>query len=257
MKKKNTFVKKAAPWTIPLLIIFSWQGLSSLDLISERFLSSPAAILSAAYELTADGSLLRDVAVSLRRVLWGFFIGGSIGFLFGLFNGISKLSEALFDSTIQMVRNIPHLALIPLVILWFGIDEAAKIFLVALGTFFPIYINTYHGIRNVDASLVEMARVYELKGFALFRHVILQGALPSIFVGLRYAIGIAWITLIVAETIAAGSGIGYMAMTAREFMQLDIVLLSIILYALLGKLSDLIAKWCEQRFLRWNKVYQQ
>lgn len=104
---------------------------------------------------------------------------------------------------------------------------------------------------------MEMARVYELKGFALFRHVILPGALPSIFVGLRYAIGIAWITLIVAETIAAGSGIGYMAMTAREFMQLDIVLLSIILYALLGKLSDLIAKWCEQRFLRWNKVYQQ
>lgn len=257
MTGKNVIVKKVAPWTIPLLIISSWQWLSSVGLISERFLSSPVDIVLAAYQLIVDGSLLKDVAVSLRRVIWGFLIGGGIGFLFGLINGISKISEALFDSTIQMVRNIPHLALIPLVILWFGIDEEAKIFLVALGTFFPIYINTYHGIRNVDASLVEMARVYELKGFALFWHVILPGALPSIFVGLRYAIGIAWITLIVAETIAAGSGIGYMAMTAREFMQLDVVLLSIILYALLGKLSDLIAKWCEKRFLRWNKVYQQ
>ena len=118
-----------------------------------------------------------------------------------------------------MVRNIPHLALIPLVILWFGIEEEAKLFLVALGVFFPIYANTLHGVRSVDPQLVEMARSYGMTRFELFRRVILPGAVPSIFVGLRYALGVMWLTLIVAETIAAQSGVGYMAMQAREFMR--------------------------------------
>ena len=139
-----------------------------------------------------------------------------------------------------MVRNIPHLALIPLVILWFGIDEEAKIFLVALGVFFPIYINTQHGIRTVDPQLVEMGRTYGMSPAVLFRRVIFPGALPSIFVGLRYALGIMWLTLIVAETIAASSGIGYMAMQAREFLLVDVVVLSILIYALLGKLADML-----------------
>jgi len=136
-----------------------------------------------------------------------------------------------------MIRNVPHLALIPLVILWFGIDETAKIFLVALGTLFPIYLNTYHGIRNVDPALVEMARSYGLSGFSLFRQVILPGALPSILVGVRFALGFMWLTLIVAETISASSGIGYLAMNAREFLQTDVVVLAIVMYAILGKLA--------------------
>ena len=145
-----------------------------------------------------------------------------------------------------MLRNIPHLALIPLVILWFGIGEEAKLFLVALGVFFPIYLNTLHGVRNVDPQLIEMGRVYGMSGWTLFRKVILPGALPSIFVGLRYALGIMWLTLIVAETIAASSGIGYMAMQAREFMLTDVVVLSILIYALLGKLADSLARLLER-----------
>ena len=125
-----------------------------------------------------------------------------------------------------MVRNMPHLALIPLVILWFGIEEEAKLFLVALGVFFPIYVNTLHGIRSVDPQLIEMGRIYGMSPRQLFWRVILPGALPSIFVGLRYALGIMWLTLIVAETIAASSGIGYMAMQAREFMLVDVVVLA-------------------------------
>ena len=125
-----------------------------------------------------------------------------------------------------MVRNIPHLALIPLVILWFGIDESAKLFLVALGVFFPIYLNTLHGIRTVDPQLIEMGRIYGMTDGELFRRVIFPGALPSIFVGVRFALGIMWLTLIVAETIAASSGLGYMAMQAREFMLIDVVVLS-------------------------------
>jgi sulfonate transport system permease protein len=151
---------------------------------------------------------------------------------------------------------VPHLALIPLVILWFGIDESAKIFLVALGTLFPIYLNTYHGIRNVDPALVEMARSYGLSGFSLFWQVILPGALPSILVGVRFALGFMWLTLIVAETISASSGIGYLAMNAREFLQTDVVVLAILMYAVLGKLADLAARGLERVWLRWHPAYQ-
>jgi ABC-type nitrate/sulfonate/bicarbonate transport system permease component len=176
----------------------------------------------------------------------GFAIGGSIGLVLGLISGLSRWGERLLDTSIQMLRNVPHLALIPLVILWFGIDESAKIFLVALGTLFPIYINTWHGIRNIDRGLVEMARSYGLSGFALFRHVILPGALPSIMVGVRFALGLMWLTLIVAETISANAGIGYLAMNAREFLQTDVVVVAIILYAILGKLADVSAQLLER-----------
>ena len=137
-----------------------------------------------------------------------------------------------------MLRTIPNLALIPLVILWFGIGEEAKLFLTALGVFFPIYLNTLHGVRNVDPQLIEMGRVYGMSGWTLFRKVIFPGALPSIFVGLRFSLGIMWLTLIVAETMAASSGIGHMANSAREFMMTDVVILALVIYALLGKLAD-------------------
>jgi sulfonate transport system permease protein len=135
---------------------------------------------------------------------------------------------------------------------WFGIGEEAKLFLVSLGVFFPVYLNTFHGIRSVDPGLIEMGKVYGLSRWSLYKDIILPGALPSILVGIRYALGIMWLTLIVAETVAADAGIGYMAMNAREFMQMDVIVLSILLYALLGKLSDTIAKWLERRWLRWN-----
>ena len=183
------------------------------------------------------------------------FDGGSLGLILGLISGLSRWGERLLDTSIQMLRNVPHLALIPLVILWFGIDESAKIFLVALGTLFPIYINTWHGIRNIDRGLVEMARSYGLSGIPLFIHVILPGALPSIMVGVRFALGLMWLTLIVAETISANSGIGYLAMNAREFLQTDVVVVAIILYALLGKLADVSAQLLERLWLRWNPAY--
>ena len=152
---------------------------------------------------------------------------------------------------------IPHLALVPLVVLWFGIDEAAKLFLVAVGVFFPIYYNTYHGIRTIDAGLIEMARLQGVGGAALFRHVILPGAAASILVGVRYALGIMWLTLIVAETIAGNAGIGFMTMNAREFVQTDVVLLGILLYAVLGKLIDMAARSTERRWLAWHPSFSK
>jgi sulfonate transport system permease protein len=225
--------------------------------MARRILPAPTDVWLAARHLQQTGELWQDIGTSAERATDGFLVGGSIGFVLGLLTGMSRLFESLLDSSVQMVRTIPHLAIIPLVILWFGIGEQAKLFLVAFGTMFPIYINTYHGIRTVDTGLIEMGRVYRLSRLALFFQVILPGALPSILVGVRYALGVTWLTLIVAETLAGDSGIGYMAMNAREFLQMDVVVLSIVLYAALGKLADLLAKALEHRLLRWHPSYQQ
>jgi len=244
-------------WVVPLGIILVWQGAASAGLLSTRVLPAPSEVIAAGWRLLLNGELVRNMWVSFWRAMVGFAIGGGIGFAFGLANGLSDRCEKVFDSTLQMVRNIPHLALIPLVILWFGIDETAKIFLVALGVFFPIYINTQHGIRTVDPQLVEMGRIYGMTPLELFWRVILPGALPSIFVGIRFGLGIMWLTLIVAETIAASSGIGYMAMQAREFLLVDVVVLSILIYALLGKAADSVARLLERLCLRWHPAFQR
>ena len=243
-------------WGVPVLLVVAWELASRLGGIPESVLPAPSAVAAAFLRVAQSGELVDNILVSFWRAGLGFLIGGAIGFSFGLANGLSRLSEALTDTTFQMIRNVPHLALIPLVILWFGIDESAKLFLVALGVFFPIYLNTLHGIRSVDPQLIEMGRTYGMRPATLFARVILPGALPSIFVGLRYALGIMWLTLIVAETIAASSGIGYMAMQAREFMMIDVVVLSILIYALLGKVADVSARWMERRTLSWNPVFQ-
>jgi sulfonate transport system permease protein len=247
----------AAGWLLPAAIIAGWEAASRAGLIPANVLPAPSAVAEAFWRLTVSGELIRNIGVSTLRALSGFAIGGSVGFALGLANGLSALSRGLTDTTLQMIRNIPHLALIPLVILWFGIDESAKLFLVALGVFFPIYLNTLHGIRTVDPQLIEMGRIYGMTDGELFRRVIFPGALPSIFVGIRFALGIMWLTLIVAETIAASSGLGYMAMQAREFMLIDVVVLSILIYALLGKLADSASRVLERATLSWHPAFQK
>ena len=249
-------LEKLVPWGVPILLIVIWQLLVQFGWLSTRVLPAPTAVLQAAIHLASTGELLHHIFTSSTRALIGFLIGGGIGFVLGLLNGIFPVAEKLLDTSVQMLRNIPHLAMIPLVIVWFGIGEQAKIFLVAIGVLFPIYLNTFHGIRTVDQGLIEMGKVYRLKPWEQFWQIILPGALPSILLGVRYALGIMWLTLIVAETIAADSGIGYMAMNAREFMQIDVVVFSILTYALLGKLADTTAKVLEEKLLQWHPSYQ-
>ncbi|WP_246088798.1 ABC transporter permease subunit [Phreatobacter stygius] len=247
----------ATPWGLPVLILVAWQLASHAGIISANVLPAPSQVIDAAIRLTLNGELATNIAVSFRRAMSGFLVGGSLAFALGLLNGLSALSEKLTDTTVQMLRNIPNLALIPLVILWFGIEEEAKLFLTALGVFFPVYINTFHGVRTVDPQLVEMGRSYGMSRWELFRRVVLPGALPSIFVGLRYGLGIMWLTLIVAETIAASSGIGYMAMNAREFMLVDVVVLAIVIYAALGKLADSTVRFLERLCLAWHPAFRK
>jgi len=243
------------PYLVPVAIIALWQIGCSLGWISSRIMPSPADVASAFWTTTMSGQLPEDVLVSSARAFAGLLVGGSIGFLLGIANGVSKLSEQLTDTTLQMLRTIPHLAMIPLVILWFGIGEESKLFLTSLGVLFPVYLNTYHGVRNVDRDLIEMGKVYGMSGWTLFRKVIFPGALPSIFVGLRYALGTMWLTLIVSESIAASAGIGHMANNAREFMMTDVVVLALVIYAVLGKLADVVARALERQMLKWNPAY--
>ena len=248
--------QRLLPWLLPMGLLVVWELASVSGWLSGRVLPEPRAVAVAFWGLLVSGELGHHVAISTGRALGGLAIGGGLGLLLGLLTGTFRSAETVLDSSLQMLRNIPALALIPLVILWFGIDESAKLFLVSVGVFFPIYLNTFHGIRAVDPGLIEMARSYGLSGWSLYKEVILPGALPSILVGLRFSLGLMWVLLIVAETISAQAGIGYLTMNAREFLQTDVVLVGIVLYALLGKLADLLARGLERWWLRWHPGYQ-
>jgi sulfonate transport system permease protein len=247
--------QRLLPWLVPFALIVAWQTASAMGWLSTRVLPAPVDVVKAGWSLAVSGELWTHVRVSAVRALAGLAIGGGLGLVLGLLTGSVRLIETLLDSTVQMVRNIPALALIPLVILWFGIDETAKLFLISVSVFFPIYLNTFHGIRNVDPQLIEMGRTYGLSRWQLYKEVILPGAVSSILVGLRFSLGLMWVILIVAETISAQAGIGYLTMNAREFLQTDVVLVGIVLYALLGKLADLLARALEHWWLRWQPGY--
>lgn len=255
MSRRNSwFWNRVAPWVLPGLLLILWQALGSAGLIPKRILPTPVEVVQAALTLAHQGVLWSYIATSAARAFSGFLMGAAAGFLLGTLNGVSRKAGRLLDTPIQMIRTIPHLALVPIVIVWFGIGEQAKLFLVALGTAIPMYMNTYFGIQSLDPGLLEMARVYRFNRAKMFWKVILPGALPSVLSGVRYSLGVMWVTLIVAETISANSGIGYMIMNAQEFMQMNIVVLGIVLYALLGKLSDVIARMLEVKLLAWHPI---
>lgn len=239
-------------WVIPALVLGLWEISSRFGVISQLLLPSPSKVVETGVRLLSSGDLAVHVAVSLRRAAFGFLIGGSVGFAFGFLNGLFRFAEILFDAPIQMLRTIPHLALLPIVILWFGIGEESKLFLVSLGSVFPLYINTFYGVRSVDPGLLELAQVYRLGRRRIITEILLPGALPSILVGVRYALGVTWLTLIVAETIASNAGIGFLAMNAREVLALDVVALCIVIYAFLGKVSDSVARSLEARWTHWH-----
>ena len=242
----------ALSWAAPLLLVVVWEALAQAGHLSPQVLPAPSKVLRTAWKLATTGSLLADLGTSLLRAAIGFAIGGSIAFALGILVGFSRLAEALVDRSVQMVRAIPFLDLLPMVIVWFGVGEGQKIFLVALGVAFPIYINTTLGIRQVDPKLLELGRVQGLSTWQTIRRIVLPGALPSILTGVRYSLATAWLALVVAETIGAQSGIGFLAMDAREFLRTDVVVLTIVIYALIGVVADSVARLLERRMLAWH-----
>jgi sulfonate transport system permease protein len=241
-----------ARYASPAILILLWQAASSTGLISPRTLASPAQVTLSAWSLLASGELVWHLAVSLGRAASGLAIGVSVGATLALVAGLSRVGEMAVDAPVQMLRTLPFLALVPLFILWFGIGEAPKIALVALGATFPIYLNLFAGIRGVEPKLAEMGRVFGLDRAGLIRHVVLPGALPSALVGLRYSLGVAWLSLVVAEQVNARSGIGYMINDARDFLRTDFILVGLVLYAVLGLTADMLVRALERRLLAWR-----
>jgi sulfonate transport system permease protein len=239
-------------WSMPVLLLIVWELFARLGALSPNVLPAPSKVALTAFQLVKEGRLIGDMAVSLLRAATGFVIGGSIGFVLGTAVGFSKVAEAFLDRNIQMLRAIPFLAMLPLVIVWFGVGEAGKIFLVSLGVMFPIYINTVLGIRQVDPKLIELGRVLGLSNWTLIRRIVLPGALPSVLAGVRYALATAWLALVVAETIATSTGIGFLAMDAREFLRTDVIVMTIVIYAAIGVLADSLARFLERRLLSWH-----
>lgn len=240
----------------PLVLLVLWQLLSSAGLVSDKTLASPAQVISAAAELWSDGSLQDALAVSVQRVLLGAVLGIVVAVLLGVLAGFSRIVELAIDPPIQMLRTVPFLGLIPLFIIWFGIGEQPKVFLVALGVMFPLYLNLFAGIRSIDGKLIEAAETLGLNKFQLAVHVILPGALPQALTGLRMSLGVAWLALIVAEQINADAGLGYLINNARIYFRIDIVIFGLLVYAFLGLATDAIVRALEGRLLTWRKTYQ-
>jgi sulfonate transport system permease protein len=236
----------------PLVLLGLWQVLSSTGVIDERTIASPVQIATRAIELIQDGTLGDATLTSVQRVGLGFAIGGAIGMVLAVIAGLSRIGEDAIDPPMQMLRTLPHFGLIPLFILWFGIGEQPKITLIAMGVAFPLYLNTFAGIRGIDRRIIEAARSMNLTWIQRVRHVILPGALPQTLTGLRQSLGIAWLSLIVAETISANSGLGYMINNARDFLQTDVIVVGLAVYSLLGLGTDAIVRYLERKALAWR-----
>ncbi len=238
---------------LPALVLGAWWMLTGLGVIAPTVLSSPLVTWNTFYDLLQHHHLLVDIAASLERAAVGLAIGGGFGLLFGLVTGLSSIGERLFDLGLQMLRMVPFPALLFLFIVWFGIGESAKYALIALATLFPMYLNVSNGVRNVDRRVVEAARSFGVRGWALVRHVVVPLAMPSVLTGLRYSAGVSIIALVFAETINANTGIGYLVSQAESFNQTSTLVVCILIYALLGLAVDLAVRILEWRLMPWRR----
>lgn len=239
----------------PLAVLLIWQVTSVTGLLPPEILAGPIAVIASAAKLLASGELQQAILVSLGRAASGLSIGGSIAVFLAVLSGLFRLGEDLIDSTVQMLRTMPIVALIPLFIIWFGIGEQPKIALVALATAFPLYLNVYAGIRNVDQKLIEVGLTLGLGRAGLIWNVVLPGALPNALVGLRYSLGVAWLALVFGEQINANAGIGYLMNTARELFQTDVIVVCLVVYALLGLIVDAVVRRLERVLLSWRPSF--
>lgn len=239
-------------WISPVVLVTIWQIASGTGLLPPDKLAAPDVIVRTAWGLIISGELGPHLAVSLSRVAAGLAIGLSLGIVFGLTAGLGRWGNDLLDPPLQMLRTLPHLGLVPLFILWFGIGEAPKIALVAMGVIFPLYLNVHGAIRGVEPKLVEMATVLGFSKSERIRHVVLPSALPNTLIGLRQGLGIAWLSLIIGEQVNTENGIGFMINNAREFLRTDIIVVGLLIYALLGLTTDALVRLLERRALRWR-----
>lgn len=256
LKEKKTIKINSSPlagvqgFVLPFIILVAWQAVGSFLNFSKTVLPTPLVILDAFQTLIVSGELGEHLQISLTRALLGFLIGGSLGLIVGTVTGLSNKTEQYVDPALQMLRTVPHLALAPLFILWFGLGEISKVLLIGLGAFFPIYVNTLLGIRGVDKKLFDVARILEFSRWKQVTKLILPAALPNVLLGIRLSLGVAWLGLVVSELMGASEGIGYLIMDARQFSRTEVVFVGIIIFAIGGKIGDSAVRLLETKLLK-------
>lgn len=251
-KIKSLILDYTTMFLTPIVIVATWQLASDNHLINSSVLPSPSTIASTFLDLLKTGDLARDLIVSLGRVLKGYGVGCGLGVVLGTIIGLSKRFEKAVVILNGILRPIPVIAWVPVLILWLGIGETSKVIVITIGTFWPVLLNTVHGIKNVDKRYLEVGSVLEKRRKIVLAKIILPSALPSIFTGLRIGLGNAWMSVVGAELIAAASGIGYLISYARELSQPDVMLVGVFSIGIIGLLIDMLLKKVEKWTLRWN-----
>lgn len=242
----------------PLVVLVVWQLVSAIGVISAQKLPPPTKVWSTAVQLVttnsaAYGTLQHAMLISLERMVLGFSLGASVAIILAVIAGLSRIGEDAVDPLMQMVRTVPLFGLIPVFIVWFGIGQLPKVLLIALGASIPLYLNTFSGIRGVDGRLGELGQTLHLSRGEMLRHIILPGALPEVLVGLRQSLGVAWLSLVVAEQINANAGLGYIINQATQFLQNNVIFVALLVYTLLGLLTDWLVRLLERRALVWRR----
>ncbi|MFJ7851202.1 ABC transporter permease [Peribacillus frigoritolerans] len=255
--KQSKLAKSALRGSVlPVVVLIAWQALGSVGILPAQLFSSPLLIVMTFIDLVQSGEMGMHLQISLTRAFLGFALGGFLGLLLGVIVGMQKKSEEYLNPSIQMLRTVPLLAITPLFIMWFGFGELSKVLLIALGAFFPLYLQTFLGLRNVDKKLYDVALILEFSRREQITKLMIPAALPNILLGIRLALSAAWMCLVVAELLGADRGVGFMIQDARSFMQTDVVFVGIIIFALAGKISDSLVRFLENHLLKWQDSFK-
>ncbi len=254
-KRFNKITAHGIGWIIPVLLIMVWQVASANAWVPANLMPPPAKIVSTLFNLFATGKLADHIGITTYRVFMGFWLGTGVALVLGILNGYFRTARNLIDPLIQGLRNIPSLAWVPLFILWMGIYESSKIALIALGVFFPVYLNLVSGIQRVDRNLLEVGWVHGYRGFRLIIHFFLPSALPSLVVGLRSGLGLGWMFVVAAEIMGASKGLGFLMTDGQTTGRPALIITSILLFALLGKWTDWLLEAAGRRVLSWQDTY--
>lgn len=239
-----------------VLLLAVWTAGSTAGLIDPRVLSAPWTVVTTGVDLAVDGNLLENLWVSLTRAAQGLVWGVLAGVVLALLSGLSRVGEALLDGPIQVKRAVPNLALLPLLILWFGIGEEMKVITIALGVFIPIYIHTHNGLRSIDKRYVELAETLRLGRRQFVTRVVLPGALPGFLLGLRFAVTGSLLALVVVEQVNGTAGIGYMMELARTYGQTEVIFVGLVVYGVLGYTADYSVRLLQRKALTWRRTLE-
>ncbi len=247
----------ALPWILPALIVGGWWGSTAFGVFEAHQMPPPPVVLESAQNMWRRGLLQQDVIATVGRVAGGFAIGSVVAILLATLTGLWRRGEAALEPTLQALRTVPTLAWAPLLLLWLGIDAPPKVALVAIGAFFPTYVNLVAGMKGVDRKLIEVARVYDLSDLEIARRVVLPASLPSLLTGLRLGATQAWLFVVVAEFFGAASGLGFRLTDSQQSTRVDLMFLAIVVLAVLGKLTDSGIRALERRLLGWQDTLGQ